>query len=182
MQFRKLPIAMMAMAVMMAGSAQASLIGDTVTVTVNWLSGPTADSVLVAHPAVEFTNANGTNIGNAFLFPGESIDLQSLAIVLTFTGSFQGTIGVTGIDGVVSGLAAQAGSFGTLDQFSITDSGHSISFRYIGGNPTAPTGVSTLNLTFDTNTNGGGGDPTPEPATLALMGAGLAGLAWMKRR
>lgn len=179
MQFRKLPIAMMAMALMMAGSAQASLIGDTVTVTVNWLSGPDSDSVTVAHPTVEFTNANGTNIGNDFLFAGESLDLQSAAIVLTLTGAFQGTIDVTGIDAVVTGLSAQAGSFGTLDQFSITNNGHSISFRYIGGTPTAPTGVSTLNLTFDdTPTNGG----VPEPTTVALMGAGLVGLAWLKRR
>lgn len=184
MQFRKLPIAMMAMALMMAGSAQASLIGDSVTLSVTYGLGPTTDddTVVVAHPSVEFSLGNGTEIGTDFLLSAlETIDLQSTAIRLSLVVGLQGTFTLSGIDGVVTGISGAPAGGVTLDQFSVAGDGHSFSFRYIGGDAPSSTAplVSTLNITFE-DTNGGGG--TPEPATMALMGAGLVGLFWMKRR
>ena len=184
MQFRKLPMAMMAMAVMMAGSAQAGLIGDNVTVTVNWTGGPTADNVTVADPAIEFIGGSGsTNIGSIFLTAGESINLLDTSVVFRFLLGFQGSIVISNIDGVVTSASGSPASGVTTFTGVVSNSGHTVTINYIGGDAPSSTAplVSTMNLVFDTGTNGGGGD-VPEPTTVALMGAGLAGLAWLKRR
>ncbi|MCK9993219.1 MAG: hypothetical protein Dbin4_01739 [Alphaproteobacteria bacterium] len=44
-----------------------------------------------------------------------------------------------------------------------------------------PLNMSMIPVTFDTDANGGPGS-VPEPMTLSLLGAGLAGLSWVRRR
>ncbi|MCC7055247.1 MAG: VPLPA-CTERM sorting domain-containing protein [Gemmatimonadaceae bacterium] len=75
----------------------------------------------------------------------------------------------------------QWGSFVTLTEAAFQSGANSIEFRWTGDNVTDGMAVEIASLTF---TPGGPGSPSvvPEPASVVLMGTGLAGVGLVARR
>lgn len=167
-------LAVVTLALMQAGSAHAGLIGDTVLVET--LSGNVvthSDTVTVVHPGVEFTSGNGTSIGDS-LFGNLSIDLLDSAIQLV--GTFTNTYRISLIDGVVTQIALTSILAPmTYSPGTVAADGHSFTFTAGGTGG----GSLRLSLTFAETT---GGSDVPEPATIALLGAALVGMACWKRQ
>jgi hypothetical protein len=144
--------------------------------------------------------ANGANV----LFTG------STSITLTFSGAITGfgidaqtsnsgaygfTIQAYNANNVLIGTAMNSATStgratnGHFDQAAfagLTSTAGDISYVKItatGPNTSGGFAIDTsLIYHFANNQTGGGPAPTPEPGTLGLLGAGLAGLGWVRRR
>ncbi len=177
---RRLAIMSVLGSVLMAASAQAGLDGTQVTVNYNvtGLTG-TADVVTVG-PGVELTcTGGGTGNGNicSMLTGGiQTVDIGDNSIHYTYTGSGGGfnPVATNGFD--FTGLDAG----GTINGYTLTTDipgldGSRISFTgstfdvYMGALVVAPTAF--FDVVFD----------VPEPGGMALVLAGLGGMAAVRR-
>jgi hypothetical protein len=122
---------------------------------------------------VGFDIASGTQVFNATGLPGGP---DGTAVITG--GTFNGDIVVNNNDGSVglidkiTGIETIIASGGTRGDFASPDLNNGSLLLYESD--------SAWRLSLPGAVIGGG--PAPEPATLAIMGTGLAGLAWMRRR
>jgi hypothetical protein len=156
----------------MSTSAQAGLIGDTVTVSGSGWSFPNSTAVVV-DPGVEFTGAFGSD-------SIYSIDVLSDSIILTWNHiaqHFHGFSGFgarlsdldwVGMNGSIIDVAVQPGN-SLLTQVSFGDDW--IQWSHNDGFTPGEIATATLNITAT---------HVPEPATIALMGLGLAGIGYRR--
>ena len=132
--------------------AGASFIGDTITVQIG-VAG-TGQSVLVG-PGVEISTG------------AVNIDIGDNTITVDFADVFLDSIFFTDINDVIA--SAVGGSEYSLTSLTVTHSTHAITAAV--ENNTPPGGfVITVN------------SRVPEPATLVLMGLGLAGVGFARKR
>ena len=96
-------------------------------------------------------------------------------------------------DGVAFDFTALAGYTGGVDRFRVLGIDQAalldpaLNTAFVTGLTFVSAGTVVMSqtpVTFDTDAVTGGGNPNdvPEPMTLSLLGAGLAGVAWVRRR
>ncbi len=159
-------------------AAHATLLGATVNVSAYY---PTVGNLYQAGPDVVVSNAIEYPMGTFGSYnPSWQIDITDTQIRITNTGgtgfpylnaAFNGWV-LT----MVSGPAITGGSVAVGSQFnpnSITLVGNQLFLNYQG-----VTGEGTLTSIIDIRT----GASVPEPGTLALLGAGLLGVFFARRR
>jgi len=175
----------------LAGAANATLIGQSVSVALtNDGSVNASDSVLVGASA-EITPGDGSNVG-ALLLPNESIDLGAFTIEIALEeGASNGTTGYPAgthylfsnlsfldpsliISGVTIALVNITGvALGSQVTFGSDFVSVLIDTLVIGDIPNA-VDVGQVTLTLQTTV-------IPEPGSLALLASGLAALALGRR-
>lgn len=166
-------IAAVALALVLgAGSANATLIGDTVTFHV----GGFTEDVLVQEGVIEIPSV--ANVGNG------SIDIEASSVDLLFlrSANFSSNaswnlsgldwVGVTGeiVDIVVTTNITDPG-------FSVTFGPHALSFNLFSASV-----IEGQYAHVELITSHVGSPVIPEPATMTLLGLGVAGLALRRRK
>jgi hypothetical protein len=171
------------------GAASASLIGQTVGVSLTDGGALSfADNVVVAEPGPELTPGDGSSIGGVLL-PTESVDVRSDRIVLSIeegapgggTGYPAGThytfSNLVFFDGPTQIVGIHVTTVNLTNLGSVTFTGSSVtvplSELVVGEIPGV--NVGSLTVVLDTVA-------IPEPATATLVAAGLAWAALAARR
>ncbi len=187
------------------GAQMTTSAGETVTVTNNSSNNRSFTTYQEGAGTWDGNFANGTTVlynfnslsttlSFATALSGLGVDLQT-----KLSGTYQFTITAydssmnqlgqaLSLSGTSAGTAASNGTSheGTVLFAGLTSTSANISFVTITStNNTLGFAIDT-SLIYHTNVNGtggtGGGTQTPEPGTLGLLGAGLAGLGWVRRR
>lgn len=178
------------LAVFLAGAAHATMIGQSVRVTLTDGGSLNASDVVVVGSGPEITPGNGSNVG-ALLLPNESIDFGALTIdVMLEEGAANGTTGYGPgtrylfsnlsfldpsliVSGVTLSLVNITGvALGSQVTFGSNFVSLLIDSLVIGDIPNA-VDVGRVTLTLQT--------AVPEPGTLVLLASGLAVLALRRR-
>lgn len=157
-------------------AAQADLIGSTVQLTDYFpdLSTVFRDSgTAVVGGTVEFPGAGGVLSGD------EDVDITGNQIILTelidgpyATAAFNGYV-LTILSGpIITGVSFDASSTETISD--LTFDAHHVFINMQGVSIPAVGATVVINVTT--------ADAVPEPLTLSLFGAGLAGMASMRKR
>ena len=179
-----------ALALFLAGAAHATLIGQSVGVTLTDGASLNASDVVVVGVGPEISPGDGSNVG-ALLLPNESIDFGAFTIaVLLEEGAANGTTGYGPgthylfsnlsfqdptliISGVILSLENITGvALGSQVTFGSDFVSLSIDSLVIGDIPNA---VDTGRVTLTLET------VVPEPGTALLLASGLAVLALRRR-
>jgi hypothetical protein len=140
------------------------------------------------------TTSNTITLSFAGAVTGFGLDAQtSLAgaygfTIQAFSGSETGTHTLLGTatNSVSTSLGRATDAFGAAPFAGITSTAGDISYVVItatGANTGLGFAIDTsLIYHFANNQTSSSGTQTPEPGTLGLLGAGLAGLGWVRRR
>lgn len=173
-------------ALLVGGAAHASLIGQSVTVTLGDGGSLFHDDVVTVGAGIELAPGDGSDIGT-LLLPNERIDIGATSIFLTLeegvpgggTGYPSGTAyaftnlaffgqatAITGVSLTTSNITGI--SVGNLT-FTATSLRVPIDALLIGEIPGVDTGTLQIDLTFAV---------VPEPGTALLASLGLLALAW----
>lgn len=180
-----------ALAMLLAGSAHATLVGQSVSVTLTDGGSLNASDSVVVAAAAEITPGDGSNVG-ALLLPTESIDLGAFTIEIALEeGAPNGTTGYPAgthylfsnlsfldpnlvISGVVVSLVNITGvALGSEVMFGSHFVSLAIDTLVISDIPAA-VDVGKVTLTLQTVV-------VPEPGSMALLASGLAALACRRR-
>lgn len=180
-----------ALAVLIAGAAQATMIGRSVSVTLTDGGSLNTSDVVVVGSGPEITPGDGSNVGS-LLLPNESIDLGALTIAVELEeGAANGTTGYgAGTHYLFSNLSFQdpllivSGVSVSLENITGVALGSQVMFGsdyislwidtlVIGDIPSA-VDVGRVTLTLQTTA-------VPEPGTALLLAGGLAVLALRRR-
>lgn len=165
--------------------AQASLIGDSITISHAGNTGNASDVVIVG-AGPEIQQGDGSNLANAiYNFPGDAIDVQASSIVITLGGSFNGTpelltfsgLDWSGFPGLIAGANLVSTAIPSITQADISFTPSSISVDLSSMVPqfTDPNGRS---IVIDIVA----AQQIPEPATAALGLFGIGSLLLRRRR
>jgi hypothetical protein len=175
---------------MLAGKAEATLIGQSVTVTLTDGGGLLFDDVVTVAAAAELAAGDGSEIGGVLL-PSESVDIGPASILLTLeegvpsggTGYPAGTAYVftnlsflgqlTEITGVTLATTNLSGITVGHITFTATSVRVPIDLLTIGEIAGVDTGSMMIGLTFTV---------VPEPGSASLLALGLTGVACARRR
>lgn len=188
-------------------ASAASLLGDSITVSVFTSGGTFSDNVVVVDPAVELTKGDASNIDTGFwsspgiggdLFDSGSIDIVASANRIDILFNVQDAIGPLGpftvggvifqFDGLDFSPNLKIGSVTLTVLDSTFDANNCVTLN----NPSSPCIAFDPNLgrirtevwsdSINTVSYSIEINNVPEPGTFVLMGLGLLGLAAIRRR
>ena len=161
-----------------SGSAQASLIGDTVSCAEIGAGGTfECDplSAVVIDPGAEFV------VGILPSPPGAGITVDIFDSSITYTGNFSGSLAFTiielsdldwvGTSGIIVGAGLVVSGITGLDIADVSFTDDSVTLDFID---TDWSDGDSATVTLETHHG------VPEPGTLLIMGLGLAGLGWRR--
>ena len=169
---------------------------SNITGSVIFGGNPVASYTLDFNSTSFLANFNGTG---SWLFSAGDTSGYSLATIgggvngtitwLTLNESLAGVDSLTGNatfagTGTLSGIGNGSASI-TLNLNRLTcanlSAGTACSMTGVALDPPNPAGFAAFGATFGAPT-GGGTNPTPEPGTLLLLGSGLAGMGFIRRK
>lgn len=187
--FKKIILAAVVAAAGICSSAQASLIGNTITATGAGLHPTTATIGSTKEFAISATTDPWWDWNPTYrdyiVFDFGASTLTITTPIQGFSWGDWGKYVFSGFTDTITGVtSASEQNFGTSGKNDFVNdlafTAHSITFDLDGGS--SQNKNSTLVFNIATTPAGGGGNSVPEPTTVALLGLGLLGFAASRRK